>query len=213
MSYDSCKFELSFDIFIFCLTVLFVFLSGKNILYCVLYMSNNFLKKEIDKMKTIYNRIFLIVGMMSNQLYCQTEDTNLYQMITQSKEQIKWDCARLIYLLVQDAISKVSDRLVYITLHQQVQWVFDSTAMQEVVEMANVLVSKAELYAIAASIARQNNDEDAILVLQIQSEYARKSWLARHASLLIYGFGTICGYVGGYYFPFNKELLQRIKIG
>ena len=164
-------------------------------------------------MKKIYNIGFFILYMIHNQSYGQSQDTNLYQMIMQSKEQIKLDCARLVYLLVQDAISKVSDRLAYITLHQQVQSVFDSASMQEVIEMTSALVSKAELYAIAASIARQNNDEDAMLVLQIESEYARRGWFARHATLLIYSLGAVCGYVGSYYFPFNKELLQYIKIG
>lgn len=164
-------------------------------------------------MKNICKIAFFALYMMSACMTSKAEGSGIYQMIIQSKEQIKWDCARLIYLLVHDAISKISDTSVYITLHQQVQWVFDSASMQEVTDMTNALVSKAELYAIAASVARQNDDEDAMLVLQIESEYARKGWFTKHANLLVYAFGAVCGYVGSYYFPFNKELLQYIKIG
>ncbi|HTM06119.1 MAG TPA: hypothetical protein VL201_02670, partial [Patescibacteria group bacterium] len=121
--------------------------------------------------------------------------------------------ARLIYLLVRDALSKIQDKLIYTTLHQQVQWVFSSVAMQEVVEMSALLASKAELCIMAASIARQNIDEDAMLVLQIESEYARRGWFARYATLLMYGFGALCGYAGAYYLPFNKQLLDHINIG
>lgn len=158
-------------------------------------------------MKWISKIVLFVVCMVSSTLYCQSQEVDFYQMIAHSKEQIKWDCARLIYLLVQDAILKVPERLAYITLHQQVQWVFDSAPMQEINEITNLLAPKAEMYAMAASIAREDDNEDAVLVLQIASEYARKGWFARHATLLTYTFGALCGYVGAYYVPANKDLL------
>lgn len=163
-------------------------------------------------MKWVSSIVLFVGCMVSGPLSSQPQEIDFDQMITHSKDQIKWDCARLIYLLVQDAILKVPERLAYITLHQQVRWVFDSSPMQEILEITNLLAPKAEMYAIAASIARENDNEDAVLVLQIASEYARKGWFARHATLLTYTFGAVCGYVGATYFPFNKDMLHALKI-
>lgn len=166
-----------------------------------------------DIMQLIYTLLLSLCLMINNSMGAQPSDVDFYQLINNSKEQIKWDCARLVYLLVQNTISSVTERFSYITLYQQVKKVFDSGPMREVLEITNLLAPKAEIYAMAAAIARENNSEDAVLVLQIAAEYAQRGWFSRHASAISYIFGAICGYVGSSYVPLNtNSLLSYIHV-
>ncbi|RTL06662.1 hypothetical protein EKK58_05020 [Candidatus Dependentiae bacterium] len=162
-------------------------------------------------MKIIYTILLGFCLTISNRVWPQAYQVDFYQMISGAKEQIKWDCARLAYLLVQDALSKIEKPL-NIPLYDLVGWIFDSDLMKEVHQMTSLMCSKAEIYAIAASIARENKDEDAWLVLQIAAGYAQKGWFSRHATLLTYTFGILCGYVGSYYIKLNKDIFPHLKI-
>lgn len=160
-----------------------------------------------DIMKITYALLFSVWVMIANGIEPQSYQVDFYQIISNAKEQIKWDCARLVYLLVQDAIAKVPKPLLATPLYSLVEWVFYSDPMKEIEQMTGLLGSKTEIYSIAASIARENGDENAWLVLQVAAEYAQKGWFSRHATFLTYVFGAFCGYMGTSYIKLNKDTL------
>lgn len=158
-------------------------------------------------MKYLFKLFLCFVGIVNVSVHTETYEVDFYQMIDNAKTQTKWDCARLVYVLVQDAIGKVTERSSYITLYQQVKWIFGSVQMQDALEMIKLFAPKSEIYLMASSIARENNNEEALLVLQMAAEHEQKGWFARHATFLTYTFGVLCGYIGSSYIIPHKDLL------
>ncbi len=136
----------------------------KQVLYFVLF---SFFSYGTDAHKSTGNTICV-------------QDTTIADFI----EKTKIECAGIIYELVHDA---VIDAVVKngASIYQKSKHVFSSVEMKQIVNLGRVYGSKAQLYRIAAQIAHQHNDIDAIIVLHVAAEETRQPWYKRHA--LIFG--------------------------
>ncbi len=107
------------------------------------------------------------------------QDTTIADFI----EKTKSECAGIIYELVHDA---VIDAVVKngASIYQKSKHVFSSVEMKQIVNLGRVYGSKAQLYRIAAQIAHQHNDIDALIVLHVAAEETRQPWYKRHALIL-----------------------------
>ncbi|QQR53369.1 hypothetical protein IPH25_00705 [bacterium] len=154
---------------------------------------------------------FLFFSAFLTMIPKHRQTVEFQQLIMQSKDEMKWQCARLVYNLVKDALSRQQTGYYKQTLYEQSQWIFKTRFMKDILDIAAHLCPRTDLYTAAACIARQNNDEEVSIVLTIAAEEERLSVFKKYRGITAFFSGLIAGYWCTHYFGLNEGVLRLIK--
>lgn len=129
------------------------------------------------------------------------DESVIYQEIKQIVARTKMDCAQLVYHLVRQEIDVVGmhdDSSM--SLFEQVVPVFVSSHMKKIITIAGAYCSEPVLYELAARLAAQANDIDALIVLSIAAGQKRTASYGKSiymfgvatGALVLWGARTVC---------------------
>ena len=124
------------------------------------------------------------------------------ETIVQIVEKTKVECAQIIYNLVHNSVTDAVNTD-GVSLYQKTKHVFSCEEMKLVMNLGLQCGSVEQLYEAAAQLARKHKDIDAIIVLHVAMQEARRAWYQKYA--------LVIGSIIAVSWPIGQQMLYIIN--